>query len=73
MPGDEELFVRKPLRKYPVPDVITDLDSPNRGPDEKRYERVNPFQEGYDKETDRGLNPNIVKPAVSKSDLLSKM
>lgn len=73
MPADEELFVRKPVRRYPLPEIISELDYPWRGVDEKRHARADQFQEGYDKDTDRGLNPNVVKPAISKSDLLSKM
>lgn len=73
MPAGGDIFVRKPIRKYPVPTIVADLDNPWRGPDENRHVRVDQFQEGYDITTDRGLNPNVVKPAISKSDLLSKM
>jgi hypothetical protein len=72
MPASIEVIIRKPIRRYPLPSVITDLDNPYRPKVlEGRFERMSQFQEGYD--TSSGENPTIVKPAISKSDLLSKM
>jgi hypothetical protein len=71
MPASEEIIIRKPLRRYPLPIVITDLNEPRPEITRNRYARVDRFTEGY--EVGSGDNPTIVRPGISKSDLLSKM
>jgi hypothetical protein len=63
------VIVRKPLRRYPLPDTLNELDTPHSEIIASRYARVNPFAEGYDKTADE--DPLIVKPPVSPSNILS--
>lgn len=65
------VFVRKPTRRYPLPQNLKELDNPWAGANENRYARVDRFQEGYT--IDSGDNPMITPPSGSKSNILSKL
>jgi hypothetical protein len=72
MPAGDEVIITKPKRRYPLPTNIRDLDYPWRPSIlEGRHARVSQFADGYN--VGSGEDPTIVKPAISKSDLLSKM
>lgn len=64
-------IIRKPIRSYPLPKNLKELDEPWSEVEKLRHARVNVFQEGYSEED--GDNPLIVKPPRSKSRLLSKL
>jgi len=64
-------IIRKPLSRYPLPDNLNELDTPHPQVSEKRYARINPFQEGY--LVSSGEDPTRISPPVSPSDILNKL
>ncbi len=63
--------IRKPLRRYPLPDNVRELDNPYPENTESRHTRVPFFKEGYDK--DSGDSPIVVRPPSSPSTILSDL
>ena len=69
MDNNNDNVIRKPIRSYPLPENIGDLDNPHPDSIRSRYERVDKFNEGYNP----GDSPLIVPPSRSPSDLLDKL
>ena len=71
--AEETLIIRKPLRNYPLPKNIRELDDPWPSVIEARHHRVDYKREGYDKNKEGCNNPMIIPPSGYDSDLLSKL
>jgi hypothetical protein len=64
-------IIRKPIRLYPLPDDLKELDEPYPEIIRARHTRVETFKEGYD--VSSGDSPIIVPPPRSPSNILSKL
>lgn len=64
-------IIRKSQRSYPLPSNIRDLDCPWPSIIKGRHTRINIFQVGYD--ADAGDDPTKSSPAISPSNILSKL
>lgn len=67
--SQEYPVIRTPVRRYPLPKNIRELDKPWPDIIAKRHARVDLFREGHSPEDD----PTRVKPNISPSNILSKM
>ena len=63
-------IIIKPIRSYPLPKNLKELDRPWPDVAYNRHTRVHVFQEGYSQS--EGDDPRIKKPPRSKSNLLSR-
>jgi hypothetical protein len=61
--------IRSPIRRYPLPDRLTDLDKPWPDVSYNRHTRVDLFRRGHSPTDD----PTRENPNISPSNILSKL
>ena len=61
--------VKEPVRRYPLPQNLNDLDEPWYEEEHNRHARVDLFRKGHEPTDD----PLKKKPNISPSNILSKL